>query len=287
MKRILARHLRRGAALAILAAAATLCGCFNPFSPLRAGVGFSQPAPTPNSATNLLRLFEWCYNNKAIAEYREIFSDDLRFVFSPLDSAGADYRGTPWTREDELISTTNLFVGGSADQPPASSIQLTLDKNFVVYADPDHFQWDPLGRWHTNVRTQVVLNIQTGDGNAINISGAAVFYLVRGDSAVIPEELQARGFGPDSNRWYIRRWVDETAQAGPGPLAAKPVLLRMSDGRRVSPVGGVGGAGASARMQPSAAVDLPMIASWGYVKDYYRRVYGAGTLRAAPVAQRR
>jgi hypothetical protein len=112
-----------GSAGAVLVTAVALCGCYNPFSPLIAGVGFSQPAPTPNSATNLLRLFEWCYNNKAIAEYREIFTDDYRFVFSPLDSAGADYRGTPWTREDELISTTQLFVGGSADQPPASSIR--------------------------------------------------------------------------------------------------------------------------------------------------------------------
>ena len=35
--------------------------------------------------------------------------------------------------------------------------------------------------------------------------------MVRGDSAAIPAEL---GFGPDSTRWYIERWEDETLSSG-------------------------------------------------------------------------
>jgi hypothetical protein len=59
------------------------------------------------------------------------------------------------------------------------------------------------------ITTQVLLDIRTTDGSAIDISGAAVFYLVRGHSAVIPADL---GAGPDSTRWYIRRWEDQTVQ---------------------------------------------------------------------------
>src|SRR5258706_10749354 len=160
-----ASRVRPWAAIGVLIAALTLGSCYNPFAPRIAPVlGFSKPAPVPTSASNLLRLFEWCYNNKAITEYREIFTADYRFLFSPLDSAGADYRGIPSTPADEMISTTQLFVGGSADQPAASSIRLSLDKNFFIYPDPDYAQWDPTGRWHTNIRTQVVFRIQTGDG---------------------------------------------------------------------------------------------------------------------------
>lgn len=283
--------VRRLAALAALVTAVVLSGCYNPFSPRIAPIaGISVPPPAPSSASNLLRLFEWCYNNKAIAEYREIFDANYRFVFSPLDSAGSAYRGTPWTREDEMISTTQLFVGGSADQPAASNIRLNLDKNFNVYADPEYARWDPYGRWHQNIRTQVVLNILTGDGSAIDISGAANFFLVRGDSATIPDELRDR-FGRDSTRWWIRKWVDETAQDIGGPLAARPVgggglIVR----RRVSTILAGREAGASvtgSRIATAAtASGPPVVASWGFAKDYYHRLaesQGFRAARASPV----
>ncbi|MEK7331618.1 MAG: hypothetical protein AAB113_12555 [Candidatus Eisenbacteria bacterium] len=269
-------------ALGLPILALALSGCFNPFSPRIAPVlGFSKPAPVPSSASNLLRLFEWCYNNKAIAEYREIFTDDYRFFFSPLDSAGAPYRGERWTREDELIYATQLFVGGSADQLAASSIRLALDKNFFVYPDPNYAQWDVRGRWHKNIRTHVFLNIQTADGNSLEISGAANFYMVRGDSAVIPEELRLRGFGPDSNRWYIRRWDDETANLEPGARA----VLTDAGARQVRQGGsrwtGVSQAARSAGRDPlnkglrgvgadGAVGPNTQVVSWGYVKVAYR-----------------
>jgi len=51
--------------------------------------------------------------------------------------------------------------------------------------------------------------VQFGDGNVIDISGAANFCVVRGDSAMIPS-----GFSPDSTRWWVRRLLDETDQEG-------------------------------------------------------------------------
>ena len=250
-------RLRPLAALSLLAAALLSSGCFNPFSPrIGTGVGRSKPPPVPSSAPGVLRLFEWCYNQKAAVEYRELFTDDFEFVFSPVDSAGAPYRGVKFRREDELISTTQLFLGGSADQPPASNIQLTLDKNFFVLRDQDFLETDPLGRWHKTIHTQVLLNITTSDGSLIEVSGAAKFYMVRGDFALIPAELKDRGFGPDSNRWYIRRYDDETVpDVGGGALSpAAPGLYR----------------GAA----PLEATRTAEVASWGFVKAFYRRAAG-------------
>ena len=229
MTRMPPSRFRPLAAVGLLIAGFALSGCFNPFSPRIAPVlGTSKPAPVPSSAPGVLRLFEWCYNQQAIAEYREIFTDDYRFLFSPLDSSGAEWRGTPWTREDEVISTTALFVGGSATEPAATSIRLSLDRNFFVYPDPAYTLWDPVGRWHKHIQTTVTLLIGTDDGSSFEITGSASFYMVRGDSAVIPEELRLRGFGPDSNRWYIRRWEDETAQPDNAALLAAPAPDRRA-----------------------------------------------------------
>lgn len=177
-----------------------------------------SPGPVPNSPANVLRLLEWCYNNRSPAPCRELFTEDFRWLCSPLDSTGAAWRDPPWTRDDELISTTHLFVGGSVDQPPASIIRLLFDRSFFVHPDPffthfpDNTLRDPSGVWHKSIRTTVTLQIGTDDGNWFEIRGHAAFYFVRGDSALIPEELRLRGFGPDPGRWYIRRWDDETLQ---------------------------------------------------------------------------
>jgi hypothetical protein len=267
--------LRRISALGVLLAGLALAGCFNPFSPrLAPTLGASIPAPKPTSAPGVLRLFEWCYNNKAIAEYREIFSADYQFFFSPRDSAGSEWRGVPFRREDELISATQLFVGGSSGEPPASSIKLQLDPNFFVYPDPEFTYFpepnrtmprDPLGRWHKNIRTTVNLRIGTEDGSSIEILGHANFYMVRGDSADIPDELKQRGFGPDSTRWYIRRWDDETASEG-GLLAAAPAReAGLAGNRWAAPGEGTRPAGPYGSQQPF------LQASWGAVKAYYLR----------------
>lgn len=259
------------AALAVLGLAGALAGCYNPFSPRIAPVlGNSKPAPTPTSSIQLLRLFEWCYNNQAIAEYREIFTDDYRFFFSPTDSSGSAWRGTPWTREDELISATQLFVGGSATEPPASSIRLNLDKNFFVFPD-NNYPWDPDGRWHQNIRTTVTLVITTEGGSSTEIQGHANFYTIRGDSAVIPPELTNRGFGRDSLRWYIRRWDDETAQEGLAQAALERAVRQAATSGSTRVRRGSG---------PIVGADAYDVLTWGEVKAYYRM------LGSAPLASR-
>jgi hypothetical protein len=208
-------------ALVLLAAlAAGVSGCFNPFRPLVSGkTSFVKPPPSPTNAADLVRLFKWCWENRDIAQYLEIFSDDYRFAFAITDSAGNPYRNNPWTREDELASSTHLFVGGSASEPAASNISLIFDGDLL--ATPD-FRQGKTARWHQQIQiTTLTLTINKTDGSAVRVTGGALFYLVRGDSAVIPQEMIDRGFKSDSLRWYIERWEDQT-NVGVGAASVAP-----------------------------------------------------------------
>lgn len=232
------------AALLVAALGLVIAGCFDPFAPRVLGRGLSIPPPTPNSVTGLLRLFEWAYNNRDLSEYRTVFTDDYRFVFAATDTAGNRYRDQPFTRADELESATRLFEA-------ASTISLTLDKSFAIFNDTRPGKVDSLRR--KTVRTQVLLNITTLDGGQTNVQGKANFFLVRGDSAAIPADL---GFKPDSNRWYIERWEDET-------FAGAPPLARLdAQGHVVLPTA------VKPRPAPRASTTFDTI-TWGELKVLY------------------
>jgi hypothetical protein len=187
-----------------------------------------DPGPQPSSAAGVLRRLEWAYNNRSCETQRDLFAADFVFAFSSRDSAGADYRTTPWTREDELISACHLIVGGAA-YAPASNITLLFDRNFVELPDPRSVAWDPTGRWRRAITTHLLLDIRATDGSTISISGQARFFFVRGDSARIPDELRNRGFAQDSTRWYMQRWEDETVSdpGGGSSIAAVGPATRL------------------------------------------------------------
>jgi len=237
-----------GLALLVLVSLAT-SGCFNPFDPrIALGLGRSEPPPVPATAENTLLLFQWCWRQRAIDEYREIFTDDYEFQFSSLDSAGNAFRDRPWTREDELIAATNLFVGGSATEPPATSIQLDFTSGLVDFPDS---RPGKNSIWHREIRTEVILRVNRGDSQ-LEVRGPGLFFLVRGDSAAIPQELKLKGFVPNKDRWYIERWEDETIAEG-------------AAARRAPPPDGVAGASAPPRSQFG-----PESLTWGTLKAAFR-----------------
>jgi hypothetical protein len=226
----------------VLALAAGVSGCFNPFRPLVSGLtSFVKPPPSPTNAKELVTLFKWCWENRDISHYKELFTYDYRFAFSITDTAGNPYRGTPWTREDEITSATNLFAGGAAGEPAASSITLIFDGNLTPQND---LRQGKTAKWHQQIQiSNLTLTITKTDGSAVRVTGGALFYMVRGDSAVIPPELIDIGFHPDSSRWYIERWEDQTNTGGGG------AALAPATGERLA-----------------APAELPLPMSWGLVK---------------------
>ena len=191
-----------------------LAGCDQSTEPW--GSAVKADSPPGNTTPELtVRSVAWSWNHKEVAAYGHLFTDDYRFAFSALDPAGDAYRGDLWTREDELIFATHLFQGGSPTEPAALSISLSLGGNLLPEIDPRPGKQD---RMHKKINTTVTLVVVTAD-KQINVNGPLSFYFVRGDVAAIPKELKDQGFGPDSTRWYIERWEDNTAGNGPGGVA--------------------------------------------------------------------
>ncbi len=247
------------AAALILILGAITTGCFNPFRPLiSAQTSQVEAPPAPTTAINVVRLFKWCWENRNITFYRQIFTDDYRFAFAVTDSAGNAYRNTPWTREDELVSAQNLFVGGSATESPASSITLIFTGDLKSERDFRDGKRDST-RHRTVQITNLTLTVTKSDGSGLQVTGGALFYLVRGDSAVIPQELKDQGFVPDINRWYIERWEDQTSTGQAPQGAAAPA----AGGQPPAPV-------AKPAAGPAVAADFPQRLSWGLLKRTYR-----------------
>ena len=88
------RPWRSITALALVASLGlAAAGCFNPFRPQVSGQTFViSPAPVPTTARDLIMLFKWCWENRDIARYKTLFTDDYRFAFAITDSAGNGYR---------------------------------------------------------------------------------------------------------------------------------------------------------------------------------------------------
>jgi len=233
----------------------TLTGCFNPFRPDILNQRVTTTAPTPNSPQNAVKLFEWCWVNRGVDEYRELFTDDYVFISAGTDSAGNPSREIQARRDDEVQIAENMFIG-SADRPPAESITLFFDQNLIAFPDTRPGK-DP--NWHKSIRTHVDLKVRIDSGNTAEVTGSALFFLTRGDSAAIPNDLKARGFKPDPLRWWIDRWEDET-------LAGSLQALRL----------GAAGSGHAAPRATSAAVTRMTMAD---LKRYYDSQLPALTAR--------
>ena len=220
----------------LLAAAAPLllAGCFNPFSPEILSQRVTSTAPFPTTPQNAVRLFEWCWKNRGIDEYRELFTEDYEFLSAGLDSAGNTTREVQARRDDEIQTAENMFIG-SAERPPAAKITLDFDRNLIPFQDTRE---NKQGEWFRTIRTSVNLKVNIDESNAIEVTGFALFYLERGDTAAIPAELKARGFKKDPARWWISRWEDETlAPEGlrGGDTATRPAGTLLV--RRITPTG--------------------------------------------------
>ena len=169
----------------------------------------SEPFAGAPSDTAAIRLFVYCWNHRDARDYATLFTRDFQFVFALGDSAGQLFSGREIDQPEMLRIAHNMFVGGDA-QPPMTNVNLQVDQILQFSGDP--------GAAHRRLTTNVNLHITANE--PYDVYGQARFVLVRGDSAALPDTLLHLGIRPDSTRWFIQEWDDETANAPAGAHTA-------------------------------------------------------------------
>lgn len=212
-----ARRLLTGLAAILIAGALGACSGRAPNAPEPAA---GQPLDSP---VHVLEALKYAYEHRDIELYRHLFTDDFVFLFAQTDSAGNAFRDRPWTRDDEIVFATHLFVGGGTE-PPADTITLHFTNPLVDFPSTLHGA-NPA--WHREIRAEVNLRVVRGE-TAIEVRGPGLFYFVRGDSAAIPADLYAEGARPDSTRWWIDRWEDETTSSAAPAAILNPNPLHTA-----------------------------------------------------------
>jgi hypothetical protein len=197
----------------LLATAVIVPGCSNdddssPTS-LSLGQAFDPEAPrdgspVPNSPEAAVALVQWCWNHEAVGRYADVLVDDFRF-HCQIDS-GSTFRELGLQRDDELEFARHLFVTGNDYVAPAARVAFVLD-SVVVLPDMRPGKDSDSRRVVSSV---VTLVIETRSEN-YRLRGRSRFYVVRADSASIPADLRARGFRPNTHRWYVQAWEDESS----------------------------------------------------------------------------
>jgi hypothetical protein len=224
--------LRLLASLAFLASLISLHGCAGRVAdPTTAEVSSALsletvPAPPPISPEGAVRFLVWCWEQRRDSRYGEVLTADFQFRFEPVDSAGNSYRGLPLTREDELLIARHLFSTGTPVLPPARSIEVHFSP-LTALPDP---RPGKTAEFHRVIRVMYDLMVVT-PRTFYHPGGSMTFFLVRGDSAQVPDDLRARGWTPDPSRWWIERWDEGTVPPPPGPRmgADAPRQLQWSE----------------------------------------------------------
>ena len=186
-------------------------------------------SPTDRAALQLSRLKEtlaWAVGHKDVDMVAGLLADDFEWISASTDSAGNPARDSTGGREWVLAALTSLLRGVPGQHAP-SDVTLQIDQNLRTRDDSRPGK-DP--RFHQQVRTSIDVKVRDGDTmNTLEVTGNALFFITRGDSAAIPPDLVARGVKPDSTAWWFDRFEDETiAGAGLAGRAPRPAGTNLT-----------------------------------------------------------
>lgn len=183
------RPFVRALLVAVLLASGSL-GC----SSTKTVVPPADTGPAPDSPDNAVHRIEWTWNRLDPGAL-DLVTEDFVFAFAEGDSAGQPWHGSPWTRAVEVAALTRMF-DTTAAEPRMQRLSIMLDRAMVPLPDP---RPGKNNRWHRTIRSHVDLTAKIDIGGELDlhiVTGNALFFLVRGDSAAIPRSCSRGAFAP-------------------------------------------------------------------------------------------
>jgi hypothetical protein len=163
------------------------------------------PPTTPKRAVEALSR---AYSNRSMRAFEGLLAADYRFHFSDGDSAGVGYVNG-LSRDAGVRSAGGLFEGWGAGEDgaieQADRIVVTVGE-MEEGPDPEHP--DSLSHYRVVIAHHMSFEMYfTASDTLMNLPADQIFFLVRGDVA-----LRVPGQPGLSNRWYIRRWLENVRQ---------------------------------------------------------------------------
>jgi len=165
----------------------------------------NQPSTGPQAALDNLAM---AYRRMSVAGVDAMLTNDYRFhsIGEKLASLQTYADGSP--RDVEMASVRALLEGVTRDgkmiMPKADSVGMSFD-GVSQGIDPEHA--DSTQHYRVLIVFRAQWGVRTTTGlRFLNAPSLHVFHVVRGDAAVL-----APGQTPDSNRWYIRRWLEDVS----------------------------------------------------------------------------
>jgi hypothetical protein len=174
------------------------------------------PNDTPE---NTVRRFIQVYELGRSVEYEQLFTGDFVFEFSnAADPTLVQKFSAGWYKEDEKISSRNLFEGGVNQDGVYQEAAVRIEVELLQVVPTDDNSAGRDGTVYKTLYTPVRASIEVPGDLTYEIGQTQQqfnrFFLVRGDYAVglTPEQPA------DDTHWYIWNWRDES------PPLTKPTV---------------------------------------------------------------
>jgi hypothetical protein len=165
--------------------------------------GLPPAAPFPTTPAGAIEALARAYEDMSLPTLRDLLADD--FHFHTTDEKVARLIDVNRARELQVAGALfrGLVQGGKVVEPAADSISFRVE-GLSENADPEHPDSTAHYRTVVAARFEGDLYVPGDKVFQTGTQGAQIFYVVRGDAAVL-----AGGSPADSTRWYIRRWFED------------------------------------------------------------------------------
>lgn len=198
-----------------------------------------DPPPVARTPADAVRILVWSWNHQDTTRYASVLTADFEFAFAADDTFGSLFPGRVLNRALELAAVRSLFFTGTDQLEPPQSVVLLFEGDLIALPDSRPAK---NARRHREIAASARLRLYNPD---FELSSTFRMFLMRGDVVAWPSGVP-HGPAPDSTRWFVERWEEESfgsdtaASRLPGRSPTMGQIKALYLGRNLGPQFAIG-----------------------------------------------